>query len=79
MGILVQLLFSATTEQLRTPPPPPAPRVSPRPPPLRKVLPKVVVRERSPAPRSPDRRRKFGQGGKVIDAYYNVCLRLKVQ
>ncbi|XP_029375674.1 uncharacterized protein LOC115054550 [Echeneis naucrates] len=66
MAILVQLLFSAATEQLRTPPP--APRVSPRPsPPVRKVLPKLVVRERSPAPPAPDpfQWRTVGRGGKV--------------
>uniref|UniRef100_A0A665UZG8 Uncharacterized protein n=1 Tax=Echeneis naucrates TaxID=173247 RepID=A0A665UZG8_ECHNA len=73
MAILVQLLFSAATEQLRTPPP--APRVSPRPsPPVRKVLPKLVVRERSPAPPAPDpfQWRTVGRGGKVIDAFHKV-------
>ncbi|XP_041821742.1 uncharacterized protein LOC121627123 [Chelmon rostratus] len=53
MGILVHLLWSATMQQLETPPP--APQVSPRPsPPVRKFSPKLVVRGEAPAPRSPD-------------------------
>ncbi|XP_029987916.1 uncharacterized protein LOC115417874 [Sphaeramia orbicularis] len=66
MGILVQLLWSAAIEQLETPPP--TPRVSPRPsPPVRKVTPKLVVRESFRAPPSPEPRewRTIGQGGKT--------------
>uniref|UniRef100_A0A673B8V9 SGNH hydrolase-type esterase domain-containing protein n=1 Tax=Sphaeramia orbicularis TaxID=375764 RepID=A0A673B8V9_9TELE len=70
MGILVQLLWSAAIEQLETPPP--TPRVSPRPsPPVRKVTPKLVVRESFRAPPSPEPRewRTIGQGGKVMDSF----------
>ncbi|CAK6979461.1 uncharacterized protein LOC115057560, partial [Scomber scombrus] len=65
MVILNRLLFSAATEQLMTPP---APRVSPCPsPPVRKVLPKPVVRESSPAPPAPgpSEWRTVGQGSKT--------------
>uniref|UniRef100_A0A8C5GPS7 Uncharacterized protein n=1 Tax=Gouania willdenowi TaxID=441366 RepID=A0A8C5GPS7_GOUWI len=66
MPILVQLFWSAASQHLETPPP--TPWVSPKPsPPVRKVTPKLVVRESSPAPRSPDTHqwRTIGQGGKV--------------
>ncbi|XP_051796254.1 uncharacterized protein LOC127531296 [Acanthochromis polyacanthus] len=60
MGILVQLFWSAASEQLMTPPP--SPRISPQPP-----VRKATVRERSPAPPSPKprERRNIGQGGKT--------------
>ncbi|XP_051809599.1 uncharacterized protein LOC127535481 [Acanthochromis polyacanthus] len=60
MGILVQLFWSAASEQLLTPPP--SPRISPQPP-----VRKATVRERSPAPPSPKprERRNIGQGGKT--------------
>ena len=70
MGILAQLFWSAAIEQLETPPPPVA-KASPKPsPPVRRVIPKLVVRERSPAPPSPDpfKWSNVGWGGKVIDA-----------
>ncbi|XP_028298423.1 uncharacterized protein LOC114460698 [Gouania willdenowi] len=66
MPILVQLFWSAASQHLETPPP--TPWVSPKPsPPVRKVTPKLVVRESSPAPRSPDTHqwRTIGQGGKT--------------
>ncbi|XP_051796505.1 uncharacterized protein LOC110972953 isoform X2 [Acanthochromis polyacanthus] len=60
MGILVQLFWSAASEQLLTPLP--SPRISPQPP-----VRKATVRERSPAPPSPKprERRNIGQGGKT--------------
>uniref|UniRef100_A0A8C5DPR8 Uncharacterized protein n=1 Tax=Gouania willdenowi TaxID=441366 RepID=A0A8C5DPR8_GOUWI len=66
MHILVQLFWSAASQHLETPPP--TPWVSPKPsPPIRKVTPKLVVRESSPAPRSPDTHqwRTIGLGGKT--------------
>uniref|UniRef100_A0A8C5GPK0 1-alkyl-2-acetylglycerophosphocholine esterase n=1 Tax=Gouania willdenowi TaxID=441366 RepID=A0A8C5GPK0_GOUWI len=66
MPILVQLFWSAASQHLATPPP--TPWVSPKPsPPVRKVTPILVVRESSPAPRSPDTHqwRTIGQGGKT--------------
>ncbi|XP_051796500.1 uncharacterized protein LOC127531371 isoform X2 [Acanthochromis polyacanthus] len=61
MGILVQLFWSAASEQLGTPPLP-SPRISPQPP-----VRKATVREGSPAPPSPKprERRNIGQGGKT--------------
>lgn len=51
MGILAKLLVSAAHAQLETPLP--TPMVSPKAsPPVRKVIPKPVVREASPAPPS---------------------------
>ncbi|XP_070835641.1 uncharacterized protein [Chaetodon trifascialis] len=60
IGILVQLLWSATKQQLETPSPRPSQ-------PLRKVSPKLVVRGEVPAPPSPDpfEWRLAGQGGKT--------------
>uniref|UniRef100_A0A8C5DF01 Uncharacterized protein n=1 Tax=Gouania willdenowi TaxID=441366 RepID=A0A8C5DF01_GOUWI len=65
MHILVQLFWSAASQHLETPPPTPwvSPKTSP---PIRKVTPKLVVRESSSAPRSPDSHqwRTIGLGGK---------------
>uniref|UniRef100_A0A8C5DIT5 Uncharacterized protein n=1 Tax=Gouania willdenowi TaxID=441366 RepID=A0A8C5DIT5_GOUWI len=66
MHILVQLFWSTASQHLETPPPTPwvSPKTSP---PIRKVTPKLVVRESSPAPRSPDSHQwwTIGLGGKT--------------
>lgn len=77
MGILAQLLWTATLQFLEPPPPPVSPTPSQ---PLRKISasPKLVVKGEERAALSPDpfRWRVVGQGSKVSEVfllYYYVC------